>query len=261
MKAATVVPLGYTHHLEGHTYYMCLANLMRRDAKYATFFAEQSLRSKAWVIMDNGVVETGSPMPIEDLAALHREFPVDEIILPDLVGQREGTLWMGRRALNKALYLDWGGMTPDFMAVPQGSDISNWIDCLDQMIRWEINSIGISRFAPRTGMESRFDLVDLAHSQMRLLDMKRSVHLLGFQESVNTLRQYETYHPGRIRGVDSGIATFWTAAGMRMLADDPARPKLEVDLATAQVDHDLLSSNIAVWHSLENKEEQCKSPQ
>ena len=217
---------------------MALAHLLRKDEAYKEFFLGRSLKGE-FVLMDNGVVETGIPMAIETLLLLAKEIKATEVILPDMIRERTMTLRLGEDAINK-----WYGECM-LMAVPQGNCADVWCNCVKEMLFWPIKAIGISRFT-NGYFSSRLEALQAVP---KLIDSNLDIHLLGCPGNRSEILAIDKAFPGRIRGIDSGIAAIYTQAGMFM-EDEQPKPVLDLDFSGDTLDMDMLKMNITYWKGL-----------
>lgn len=236
MKIATIVSTAQLNLIEYDDYLMCLAHLCG-DKTYSNFYRDASDRG-AFVLLDNGVVETHVPMPVEQILHYAERVHADEIILPDTLYNRERTLTMGLAGIRAARDHGWGGK---IMAVPQGENRVEWLWCLQAMLEWNINSIGISRFTNKYFL----DRLEALQQASNLIDSAMGIHLLGMPGDPSEAWKIEQAFPGRIRGVDSGTAAIHTLANQKMSAQ-LSKPDIELDFR-ANLPVSLLKENIAYW--------------
>jgi hypothetical protein len=246
MLIASIVPTGNLDLIFDDQYHMALAHLVGEDKQYTAFYANQA-RMGRWVLMDNGVVETGVPLPFDELLARAGLIGATEVVLPDKIGDRRETLRLGLGALSL-----WAGVkgkrTPRLMSVPQGETAREWELCASEMIAWPVGALGISRFAPKwealRGWRSRVACL-ASRTGGRLRKSKRAIHLLGCGDEIGEAAEIEVNWPGRIRGTDSGVATMATAQGL-LLSVGGERVHGKLDVAT-RLDPVALAANLAVW--------------
>lgn len=238
MKIATILPIPYLWLEKDSKYHLCLAHLMHRP-EYQSFFTNRTSEEGNFVIMDNGVVETGVPMPIEKLMEIATDSKIHELILPDKIFDVKGTLKLGEKAIPVTQ-----GSNLRLMAVPQGRTAREWLTCLREMVQWPVQTIGISKFVGKF-FYNRYEALSMAWED--LIESDLDIHLLGCTSDPYEMNLIEQAIPGRIRGVDSGIAAMYTQAGKRM-KNVPIRPKIEMDF-NAQLDPMMLTDNVSWWKS------------
>lgn len=240
MEIATILPIPYLTLEAASPYHMCLAHLMS-DKHYCEFFEKQAKRG-AFVLMDNGVVETHEPMPIHELTTLYLETGVTEFILPDKPLDRDETMRLSEDAL---LYVQetLGSSISPVMAVPQGRTASDWVACAREMATWPVQAIGISKFTCEYFLD-RVKALDLVMDAFN--DGGKMVHLLGCPGDPREIYNAELAFPGLIRGVDSGTATIYTQADAIMMDHWGDKPTIEIDFYRSG-DLTQLAMNIACW--------------
>lgn len=236
MKIATILPTSHLHLEDASSYHLCLAHQVKKDPTYAAFFKMQAARGN-FVIQDNGVVETGESLPIDILIGLARTIGCDEMILPDCIGNPIQTIHKSFHALNAVK-----GLGIRTMVVPQGSTASEWANCAREMLTWNVDTIGISKFVVPSLFPSR---VDAIYSVPKLITSDKDIHMLGFPGDPVEIQELCRRFGDRIRGIDSGIAAIYTQVGRRM-NDNEARPKMTIDL-DAILNEPMLLRNMKIW--------------
>lgn len=240
LRIATILPIPEMWREQDSDYHMALAHLADSPI-YSEFFRKQSERG-AFVLMDNGVVETGKAMQVRDLFRVGREIKATQICLPDKIFDCKTTL----RLHEDAVRTDRNGCESSFMAMPQGRNLDEWIKCATRMVEkaddWGVRAIGITKFLE--GMVHHRSEAILAVPG--LIESDLDIHLLGCLGN----DPFEAYITGmalrnRIRGVDSGMAAIWTQAGL-LVGQDP-RPKIELDFDNPSQSNLLLRQNIIRW--------------
>ena len=244
MQVASIVPNGNLDLIEDDSYHMALAHLVSDDAVYREFYFEQSKRG-SFVMMDNGVVETGVPMDMSDLIRLGRLIGASEVILPDAIRNSAKTLELGRHALDAAIA---SGRGVGLLAVPHGRTAEEWSGCAKVMSAWPVDAIGISRFAPaprgRLGLRGRWGLLTIEGGRW-IRGSGKAIHLLGCGGVIGEAGVIDALWPRRIRGTDSGVATMATSEGVRLeIGGKRSRARLDTRV---RVDPTLLAENLRVW--------------
>lgn len=244
MKTATILPQPYLRLALHDEYHMALAHLLHAEGmeEYSQFFHAIGQDEGKFVMMDTGLIE-GDARPIEELVEKARFFNVDEMVLLDVYENMDETLRESHDAMEIVMR-----ELPNvrMMAVPQGIDLEEWIECAKEMLTWPIHTIGIPKVLCRdNGSNAR--LAALEAIQPFLGD--KEVHLLGCWESPIELKLIENYvRQGKIkpvRGVDSAIAYVYARDGIRIT--DDARPEGAIDFEAGSADEATLRYNIDVW--------------
>ena len=239
MRVATILAIPYLNRAQEDTYHLCLAHLLA-DKTYATFFREKARRGDL-VMMDNGVVETGLPMEWPLLVELAKEMEISELVLPDRILNASETLKHGEKAVK-----DWeahDGYGFDLIAVPQGNSHDQWYACCQEMLHWPVKTIGISKFVGNF-TNSRADLFEASPD---LINSDKDIHMLGCLSVSDEVRDVEARFPGRIRGIDSGIATICTQANKRLQDVEGGRVDIPLDFFARNLNPALLGENIQWW--------------
>lgn len=244
MKAATILPQPYLPLARNDQYHMALAHLLQADGmeEYSQFFHAIGQEEDKFLMMDTGLIE-GDARPIEELVQKAHFFNVDEMVLLDVFENMDETLRESHDAMEYIMHT-----LPNvrMMAVPQGIDFDEWIECAKEMLTWPIHTIGIPKVLCKdNGANARLEALEAI--QPFLGD--KEVHLLGCWNSPLELKMIENYvRQGRIkpvRGVDSAIAYVYARAGIRIT--DDARPTGAIDFEAGKADEAVLAYNIEIW--------------
>ncbi len=245
-KIATIVPIAHLSAIREHERFMALVHLLD-DSDYNAFYKARVDEGK-WVILDNSTVELGEPYPMEEYLPAAIRLGASEILLPDWLYDKNRTLEEAEIGLDLADVVGYNGR---IMGVPQGSTQEEWLDCLRQMLRMDIYSIGISRryLGNNFGM-SRYMacFAALAVAEQEGGAQSLGLHLLGAglpaeMEVAPCLRL-----PWVI-GVDSAMPSYFSKARM-IIPNNATRPDVQRDLETDVYIHSLLAQNVAIWRGL-----------
>ena len=259
MHVASILPQAYLHLTEQDDYHLALAHLIGAPGyeKYTKFYREAS-REGAYVILDNGLIETGAPLPIEELVRRGLICSADEIILPDVFRDRDKTFNSVDYALNyiKANENYVGDFT--FMAIPQGDTLENWLCCAEELLEHPlagyIKVLGIPKvLVDIAGRDGRLKALSMLMKK-RPEDCERlEFHLLGcwttpIEIMAIGLAERQELIP-QIRGVDSAIAYVYARAGIRF--NDSDRPDSNpIDFRDGKLEstnETLLHMNLRAW--------------
>lgn len=247
LKVANIVPTAHLGLIDGEPYHMTLAHLLADDPVYREFYTEQARRG-SHIVMDNGVVETGTAMPMNVLLKLAKEVGVDLLILPDAIGDTEKTLELGLHAFRELISSPlmpqgWLGA----MLVPQGETLADWSRCAQEMSSWTTSRIfpmiGLSKFTARFSASRKELLRTTAGEQ--LVQQGRWFHLLGCASTPTEILEIACEYPHYVYGVDSGVAAIATQLGTDF-ANGWARPDVALDFA-GHLNDDLLRRNLLWW--------------
>jgi hypothetical protein len=238
MRISTIVPIPHLG-IDRSGYHMCLAHLMS-DPTYLNYFKERASLGDH-VLMDNGSVETGKPLPDTELFYIAENVRATEMTLPDHIRDKDKTMELHDRA---------SGLVHShkirIMGIPQGATQRQWTECASWMLsnadRLGIGAIGVSRF--QYGIWP--DRADAILSVPGLVDSDLEIHLLGCwgSDPTEAFRTSKILPPGRIRGIDSGIAAMFTQGNARLGYTD--RPVESLDF-NQRLNRRLLEWNIDRW--------------
>jgi len=253
IEIASILPTAHLNLEAESDMHMMLAHLVC-DPEYTAFFKWQAARG-AFILMDNGVVETGEALPFLELFRIATKVGVTEMTLPDVIRDRKRTQRLHEDALNILDSADHLGYPrrQRVMVIPQGDSQEDWICSVNDMLKLakeypqNVMSVGISKFCTGDGMFG--NRLQALSRVPQLIESDLEIHLLGCPEHPSEIRHIDNAFPRRIRGVDSGLPTFYTLHGER-LNEVSVRPHgIELDFDTVFVDEKLalLKRNIHAW--------------
>lgn len=268
MQVAAIVPQTYLELTEDNSYHLCLAHLIGAPGmeKYTKFFRNLPRScpchplQQNYVIMDNGVIETGSSMTIDTL--VNRAFMInaDELVLPDVYKNKEATLAVIDKAHD---FIVQQGLTQDFtyMAIPQGSSLKEWIDCADYIVQnyglqagGHVTCLGIPKMLVEiAGRDGRLDALGTLGEMHPDLNVGFHIHLLGCWKTPIEIMMLEKAARQElipyIRGVDSCLPYVYARASKRF--SDSDRPDSnKIDFKEGKLhprDELLLKLNLLAW--------------
>lgn len=217
-KFAPIAPLHIMKELHEceqlGTYHLLLAHeVAAQPEQYRGMMALASQDDRDFiVIMDNGVVELGKPVPPEVMAAACEAVPPNYIVLPDKVGNMIETI---------DLVKEWQGMYgklaedvgAELMAVVQGQTWSELYSCFGQLRKIEsITLWGVPRWITNKS-GSRMHTI-LALTQRAGVH----VHLLGFSD--NLVDDIACARIPGVIGIDSSVPTLLGGMPNRLISLD-----------------------------------------
>lgn len=242
MKVSHIVPKDILNLIDNREFYMCLANIAIKDKDYLEFYRKQSDRG-SFVLLDNGAAEADQ-MTLDIMWKIIEQVHPSEVILNDSLLNKDETLRLSRQALQYYLLKGYKGQ---FMFVPQGKNIDEWIECFKEFDNDYISTIGVSKFITSgwNDLRGRYKCIE----QLRKLTDK-PVHLLGCHYSIKELKEIENDFDN-IRSNDSAIAYIYSLAKEEI--DKVSRPDKEInflqnELTDRQIK--LLKKNIHIYDSL-----------
>ena len=233
-KVSHIVSSDLLDLIDGRDFYMCLANIASKDKHYSDFYKEQ-VKKGAFVLLDNGAAESDQ-MTLDVMWKVIEEINPTEVILSDALLDGEETIRRSKEALD---FYEEKGFKGQYMFVPQGKNIREWIRCFEDMDKTKISTIGVSKFCTDAWKDS------LARVKCCLyIDEKAPVHLLGCHERIGEVG-YIANGFNNIRSNDTAIAYIYAQANQDITVG--TRPEGEInfiksDLTSEQVE--LLKSNM-----------------
>lgn len=189
-------------------YHMLLAQKVHADPAWFDQIIRNYRRWGFFIMLDNGTAE-GEPLSHETLVEMYNFVKPDELVLPDVLGDRKETL----KATNTFL-TDWGDKIPPRkrIVVPQGETLEEWEACLDVMAsRMEFGTIGVPKHLE--GKEgTRVEAIRFIEE--RGYHNRYHVHLLGcYKDPVQEVRRALAMGPW-IRGVDTAAPIAYAQKGV-----------------------------------------------
>lgn len=210
MEVAHIVPTNYLNPLKNtftSNFYMVLAHQVVEDSKYYNFFRKRR-EEGAFIILDNSAFEFGNAIDDKFLLKAISLISPSEFILPDVLFEKDKTIKRVKTFLKRI-----SDEKINLMAVPQGKDMNEWIECYLSLITIpQIKSIGIGaiyvnndNFKLDSNLQSGREIIFNQLEKREILDKTKNYHLLGLSDSghleIDSLKKYPY-----IRSVDSSAA-------------------------------------------------------
>lgn len=248
LKIAHIVPVDLLDMIKDREFYMCLANIACKNEEYLNFFKEQSERG-AFVLLDNGAAE-GDQMTLDIIWSVVEKIHPSEIVLNDCLLDNKETIKRSIEALN---FYRCKGYDGQYMFVPQGKDMKDWINCLKSMDLSYISTIGIPKIVCKAwgNVNSRAHICKWI-SKWEYKD-KFNYHLLGCQYTFKEIARIYSKYPF-IRSCDSAIAYVYAATSRHDMYSD-LRPKFEINFFESNFDElhrDILYNNMLFFDTYIN---------
>jgi hypothetical protein len=207
---APVAPLRVLAQLEDSelgagNYHLVIVNEVANDIfRYAAFF--NTLRAKHGpidIILDNGVVETGTAAAAGMMAAIGRAIGSYIHVLPDVLGDMKSTIRATQEA--RKLYED---VSPfKFMGVAQGSTFDEFLECARE-INGYVDFLAVPRLAVGK-VGSRVELV------RAIAQFDKPIHLLGFSDNIQD--DFQAVHASDlVMGIDSAMPIWMGQNGFKV---------------------------------------------
>lgn len=196
MKFALISDPAFEAYQRRRGFHLALAQYFT-SRPYTMMFRDLR-RAHAFIMLDNGVAE-GTPQEWYKILAINDLIEPDEIVLPDVMRDAEGTATASAKVASTIpLYKR--------AVVPQGKDWTEWRWCLDAMH----NSFDFTTICVAKHLESlpggRAQAVKFIRDSY---GTRHNVHLLGFY--ANPLKEIANLAPVKehIRSIDSAAPIAW----------------------------------------------------
>lgn len=209
MKLALIPPFTCMGAI-GHTDYQLLLPQNISNKRYANAY-HRFRREGHFMILDNGVAEGVETSP-EELHELAYHMMVNEIVVPDVLGDVEQTLSLATH------FHKYADIKFHYMGVVQGQDLDECYDCVNRFATLGyIRTIGVPRHLLTTINENaRFHVVQYIRSTF---GQRFNIHLLGTNPMF--MREFEafgrSYEAFNVRGVDTSAPFTYGMAGVSLL--------------------------------------------
>ncbi len=206
MKVANIMPIAFLKKFGTFTkYHLVLTHLLLSSPAYKEFFT--NLSSEHFIMLDNSVVELGTPMDFNLQLVLAVQIGANEIVLPDYINDKVKTI----HAVNKTLKGIPESIKKEFsfMAVIQGHNFTELIKCYEEFSKNpEINTIGIP-YAINKLSKNKYERIRLVNYLIdsHKWNLNKPHHLLGMDNLD------EVKHQKAVRGVDSRYAVIQALDG------------------------------------------------
>lgn len=185
MKLAFITPISEIELSTCGDILFVLPQISMKSKRYTNFYKKQ----KKYKICDNGLAENAQ-VTNEQMMRAAKAVKADEIIAPDTLYDRSDTV---RKTKEFIRWLKLKKLLKQFkiMAVPQGKNKEEWIECYKELIKIpEVKVIGFSKLSIVkcfSNFEGK-DKDEISSSRQRcikyllknkLIDFKKEYHLLG----------------------------------------------------------------------------------
>ncbi len=211
IKLALIPPIEHVNSIANTDYQLLLPQLISEPKYFRAY--ERARRDGAFMILDNGIAEGVETSP-SVLHALAHETMVNEIVVPDTLGDLEATIHQAKQFESCAR----SGFR--YMGVVQGQSLSECYDCIRVFRDLPyIRTIGIPRHLLTTINEDARALI-VAFAR-RNFGWRFAIHLLGTNPSfMNEFVSYgQHYQDQGVRGVDTSAPYNYALAGATLLDD------------------------------------------
>jgi hypothetical protein len=249
MKLALIPPISLLGATLQTDYQLMLPQLTT-SPEYSTMYDNHCKNPRQFVILDNGEAEGYSSTPIE-LMQIANSYKVDEIVLPDVIGNMDETLERSRA------FLDFAGTVTtikrfQYMFVCQGQDEFEFIESADIAARWpEVTTIGIPRHALVTcdSFDARKSIANILQASDRF---DKRIHFLGANpispREARFLADPDHTTQRCVRGMDTSMPFNYALAKAKM--DDGVnvgRAQDYFNLPASKFDGDLMQKHLDTY--------------
>ena len=244
MKTAYIPPIPHLKDFGVGDFHLILSHLLD-DPEYREHYKEQRARG-AWLLLDNSAHEDGQGADAEKLIYQALDLDVQEVVVPDVLDNADGTLEMSISALET-----WNNLRNlkekiehlRFMYVPQGEDYDRLVYCLDNLVKAHVYnarqqhyrldfSLGISKDYERfEGGLMRFldEEISPLHKAFAKNGVDVQVHMLGWGRQLWELPKIARKHTF-LRSTDSAKPFVYGLSGITLNTggpppEYPTRPK------------------------------------
>jgi len=244
VKLALIPPFAFAGDMLLSNYQLVLPECFRSDVYTAKVYAMRAQGRSDFIMLDNGAAEGNAWHP-QALQAIAREFKVDEIVVPDMLGEKDGTLDLLEQYEKE--------LTPDelrefrHMGVPQGQTEIEFMACIDAFAEkmW-IDTIGVPRHMLQT-LGNKFARVRLANWIIQRHPGRFKVHYLGSSaQMLNEAKMLQVATPWA-RGMDTSMPYYAAFHGIDISEPDPpiiARPENYFERAAFEFGRAYLEANL-----------------
>lgn len=203
MKLALIPPVQLLNYTEQTNTQLMLPHLLR-NSKYAEHYKNLCSFPDQYVIMDNGAAE-GSQFDAHQLCIIANEFQVDELVLPDVMGDWPATAGLGIQFLDQ--YDDFGlSLDVKLGVVAQGRNGKEAFECVREVVSHRPGDIEVI-YIPRL-LVTPDDLMirlTLAKEMNRYFADNYEIHLLGASRHFPNELQIAAQYGDIIRSMDTSM--------------------------------------------------------
>jgi len=158
-----------------------------------------------YVILDNGVTETGTPCDVRVLAEYALAIDAQEIVLPDVFDDGPGTLESTYKALEEFKKLPTRPIDVKLMAVVHGKNLLEWTQVYETFLSCpDIDVIGFPKVMTKNFGSRFMALVQLFNKGLVRRSSYKEYHLLGVWDSPYEVPAYKQTFPW-IRSIDTSV--------------------------------------------------------
>lgn len=237
IKISHIVSSDLLDLIDGRDFYMCLANIASKDENYCNFYKEQ-VKKGAFVLLDNGAAESDQ-MTLDVMWSVIEKINPSEVILNDCLMDGDETI---KRSMDALQFYKEKGYKGQFMFVPQGHNLKEWIDCYEGMCKDDISTIGVSKFVTSGWNDSYARMHCCSY-----IDGDMPIHLLGCHENIEEVNEISRQFKN-IRSNDTAIAYIYSLDNKTINSCD--RPSGQINFIKSELNEKqkrLLRLNMAIF--------------
>ena len=189
MKIAFIAPPKLTEYIAPFgTALMGLAHQILEDDADSFNLCEllATLGRSRYLIVDNSMMELGQSMDLSDVIGAAWRVGADEIILPDVFQDRQGTLDLIDESFGSLIESGFTRSADPWaclMAVPQGRSQEEWLECYDEIFKMHVPShiqtIGVPKSLAKDDPEGRIQTLQAVQNRWPDRTTRHAWHLLG----------------------------------------------------------------------------------
>lgn len=211
---AAVAPLAIHRGLDEvealGSYQLLIASEVLRDLEaHAAFWLPKE--PDQYVILDNGVIEEGYPLPMIHLIKAADAVGANCIVLPDSIDDMNMTVKLAVRTISDYRTLGHDGR--ELMGVVQGKSLGECFECASKLI-----NLGVDRLAVPRGLTKHLGTrIHLTTTLANLYNMP--IHILGFSD--NVADDIATAKLPGVTGIDAATPVWLGLQGVELPVDPP----------------------------------------
>lgn len=224
--------------------YLFLPQFMGR-ADYA-FYIREAARDAAHTTLDNGAFE-GRGTDIITLMKLAKRHNIQEVVLPDVLGSKTGTLDKLKEVASVFPRTDWA--SKQFMCVVQGKDFAECCDFIKTAAahQFPFKTFGLPKHLLRTvkGSDSKSIRLRLALYIRKLYGPRFDIHFLG--ASPLWIGEARHLRELNVRSMDTSMPFVYALAGedlFKAAAKGIEHERQENYFHVLEIDEELLMRNV-----------------
>lgn len=255
MKIALIPPAPELRCFPSTGIHLLLSHLLE-DERFLSYYQERRELGD-YLILDNSAHEFGVGTKAEQLLKQATQLQAQEVVCPDVLFDANGTVEATRQMLkylekHPTSYTKAG--EPRLMVVPQGQDRTQWVKCLNNLLRaWDSTREEIDIGEPVIGVSKDYDvfvkggITTLVYKYLQGYE----VHCLGWPSDLWSLARVQQECPW-VRSTDSAKPFVYARhhvllePGGRVPAY-PRRPKNYFDIELNRQQREIAARNIRVF--------------